>query len=96
MGVCDSVVTIYEGKKTAQLDITPELTREKGTEIRAGRQVHADFHEELEAKKEAEENVEKTTAATEKRGFKYYWSKFQALNGSSVFLAMLAALVIFE
>ena len=39
---------------------------------------------------------EKTTAATEKRGFKYYWSKFQALNGSSVFLAMLAALVIFE
>ena len=39
---------------------------------------------------------DKTTAATEKRGFKYYWSKFQALNGSSVFLAMLAALVIFE
>ena len=35
-------------------------------------------------------------AATEKRGFGYYWSKFQALNGSSVFLAMLAALVIFE
>ena len=35
---------------------------------------------------------EKTTAATEKRGFKYYWSKFQALNGSSVpFSAMLAA-----
>ena len=29
MGVCDSVVTIFEGKKTAQLDITPELTREK-------------------------------------------------------------------
>ncbi len=28
MGVCDSVVTIFEGKKTAQLDITPELTRE--------------------------------------------------------------------
>ena len=25
MGVCDSVVTIFEGKKTAQLDITPEL-----------------------------------------------------------------------
>ena len=23
MGVCDSVVTIFEGKKTAQLDITP-------------------------------------------------------------------------
>ena len=29
MGVCDSVVTIFEGKKTAQLDITPELTREE-------------------------------------------------------------------
>ena len=29
MGVCDSVVTIFEGKKTAQLQITPELTREK-------------------------------------------------------------------
>lgn len=29
MGVCDSVVTIFEGKMTAQLDITPELTREE-------------------------------------------------------------------
>lgn len=29
MGVCDSVVTIFEGKKTAQLEITPELTREE-------------------------------------------------------------------
>jgi ABC-type sugar transport system ATPase subunit len=29
MGVCDSVITIYEGKKTAQMQITPELTREK-------------------------------------------------------------------
>ena len=29
MGVCDSVVTIFEGKKTAQLPITPELTREE-------------------------------------------------------------------
>ncbi len=29
MGVCDSVVTIFEGKKTAQLDITPSLTREE-------------------------------------------------------------------
>ena len=29
MGVCDSVVTIFEGKKTAQMEITPELTREK-------------------------------------------------------------------
>ncbi len=38
---------------------------------------------------------EKKTAA-KKGGFSYYWSKFQALNGSSVFLAMLAALVIFE
>jgi ribose transport system ATP-binding protein len=28
-GVCDSVITIYEGHKTAQLPITPELTREK-------------------------------------------------------------------
>ena len=29
MGVCDSVVTIFEGKKTAQMDITPALTREQ-------------------------------------------------------------------
>jgi ABC-type sugar transport system ATPase subunit len=29
MGVCDSVITIYEGRKTAQMQITPELTREK-------------------------------------------------------------------
>jgi ribose transport system ATP-binding protein len=28
-GVCDSVITIFEGHKTAQLPITPELTREK-------------------------------------------------------------------
>lgn len=28
-GVCDSVITIYEGAMTAQLPITPELTREK-------------------------------------------------------------------
>ena len=28
-GVCDSVVTIFEGRLTAQLPITPELTREK-------------------------------------------------------------------
>ncbi len=28
-GVCDSVITIFEGRKTAQLPITPELTREK-------------------------------------------------------------------
>ena len=31
-------------------------------------------------------------AVTERKGFKHYWSKFQALNGSSVFLAMIAAL----
>ena len=36
------------------------------------------------------------SAAVEKKGFKYYWSKFQALNGSSVFLAMIAAMIIFE
>ncbi len=29
MGVCDSVITIFEGNMTAQLPITPELTREK-------------------------------------------------------------------
>ena len=29
MGVCDSVVTIFEGKKTAQLEINDQLTREK-------------------------------------------------------------------
>lgn len=38
---------------------------------------------------------EKSTAV-EKKGFKFYWSKFQALNGSSVFLAMIAAMIIFE
>ena len=32
----------------------------------------------------------------EKKGFKYYWSKFQALNGSSVFIAMIVAMIIFE
>ena len=35
-------------------------------------------------------------AVTERKGFKHYWSKFQALNGSSVFLAMIAALIVFE
>ena len=29
IGVCDSVITIYEGKKTAQMEITPDLSREK-------------------------------------------------------------------
>ena len=29
MGVCDSVITIFEGRKTAQMNITPELTREE-------------------------------------------------------------------
>ena len=29
MGVCDSVVTIFEGKKTAQLEINDQLTREE-------------------------------------------------------------------
>ncbi len=29
MGVCDSVVTVFEGKITAQLEINPQLTREK-------------------------------------------------------------------
>ena len=29
MGVCDSVITIFEGKKTGQMEITPELTREE-------------------------------------------------------------------
>ena len=57
MGVCDSVVTIFEGKKTAQLDITPELTREQVLACALGGNFHADFHEELEAKKEAEEHV---------------------------------------
>ena len=38
---------------------------------------------------------EKSTAV-EKKGFKQYWAKFQALNGSSVFLAMIAAMIIFE
>ena len=29
MGICDSVITVYEGNQTARLDITPELTREE-------------------------------------------------------------------
>lgn len=29
LGVCDSVVTIFEGKKTAQLEINDQLTREE-------------------------------------------------------------------
>ncbi len=29
LGICDSVVTIFEGKKTAQLEISDELTREQ-------------------------------------------------------------------
>lgn len=29
MGVCDSIITIYEGKKTAQMDINDQLTREE-------------------------------------------------------------------
>ncbi len=56
MGVCDSIVTIYEGKKTAQLDITPELTREEVLTYALGGNFSANFHDDLEAKKEAEEN----------------------------------------
>ena len=33
---------------------------------------------------------------TEKKTFKDYWKSFQALNGSSVFLAMIAAIILFE
>jgi len=29
MGICDSVVTIFEGNQTAQMEITPELSREE-------------------------------------------------------------------
>ena len=29
LGVCDSVITVFEGAMTAQLPIVPELTREK-------------------------------------------------------------------
>ena len=57
MGVCDSVVTIFEGKKTAQLDVTRDLTREEVLTYALGGNFHSDFHEELEAKKEAEEHV---------------------------------------
>ena len=57
MGVCDSVVTIYEGKKTAQLDITPELTREEVLTYALGGNFNPDFHGDLEARKEAEESV---------------------------------------
>jgi len=38
---------------------------------------------------------EKKTAA-ESKGFRYYWSRFMSLNGSAVFLAMIAVIVIFE
>ena len=57
MGVCDSVVTIFEGKKTAQLDITPQLTREEILANALGGNFNANFHEDLEARKEAEEHV---------------------------------------
>ena len=57
MGVCDSVVTIFEGKKTAQLDISPELTREEILANALGGNFNANFHEDLEARKEAEEHV---------------------------------------
>ncbi len=39
---------------------------------------------------------EPKTAVETQKGFKYYWSRFQALNGSSIFLALLAAMVVFE
>ena len=54
MGVCDSVITIFEGKKTAQLDITPELTREEVLTYALGGNFNANFHSDLEARKEAE------------------------------------------
>ena len=54
MGVCDSVITIFEGKKTAQLDITPELTREQILTHALGGNFNANFHDDLEARKEAE------------------------------------------
>lgn len=56
MGVCDSVITIYEGKKTAQLDITPQLTREEVLTCALGGNFNASFHDDLEARKEAEQN----------------------------------------
>ena len=56
MGVCDSVVTVFEGKKTAQLDITPELTREEVLTYALGGNFNPDFHGDLEARKEAEQN----------------------------------------
>ncbi len=57
MGVCDSVVTIFEGKKTAQMDITPELSREQILSCALGGEFTENFHENLEARKEAEDNV---------------------------------------
>ena len=56
MGVCDSVVTVFEGKKTAQLDITPELTREEVLTYALGGNFNPAFHDDLEARKEAEQN----------------------------------------
>ena len=38
LGVCDSVITIFEGKKTAQLPITPELTSETVLACSIGKQ----------------------------------------------------------
>lgn len=54
MGVCDSVVTIFEGKKTAQMKITPNLTREQVLACALGGEFNPDFHEDLEEKKEVE------------------------------------------
>ena len=38
LGVCDSVITIFEGKKTAQLPITPELSTETVLACSIGKQ----------------------------------------------------------
>ncbi len=55
MGVCDSVVTIFEGKKTAQLDLKDEsTTREEILKWALGGQFTENFHEEMEARKEDE------------------------------------------
>ncbi|MCR4843304.1 MAG: sugar ABC transporter ATP-binding protein [Eubacterium sp.] len=57
MGVCDSVVTIFEGKKTSHLDLKDEsTTREEILKWALGGQFSESFHEDLEARKEEEED----------------------------------------
>ena len=73
MGVCDSVITVFEGKKTSQLPITDDLSREEVLKWALGGNFTENFHEVLEEEKEemiameaeAKENVVKVQEAAE-------------------------------